>query len=268
MGDTSGEDGRPASVDSGAERTPTAGPANGDGPVPSDPTALARELLERVRRRKPTDPLLEALAALDESALATVRDDRLTGLAFWLDVYNAAAQRLLERQPGLFDSRWRFFRAPAVTVAGVELSLDDVEHGVLRGGRSKYGLGYLPRLGRTGLPRSYGLDPDPRIHFALNCGAASCPAILAYDPATVDDALDDATAAYLADTVEYDPERDRVRLPRVCLWFVGDFGGRSGLRALLREFDQIPAGATPSIRFQGYDWDLDPRKFADRRGGE
>ncbi|ELZ20538.1 hypothetical protein C475_19783 [Halosimplex carlsbadense 2-9-1] len=268
MGDASGEDERPASDGPDADRKPPADPANGDGPVPSDPAALARDLLERVRRREPTDLLLGALADLDESALAAVGDDRRTALAFWLDVYNAAAQRLLDRRPGLFDSRWRFFRATAVTVAGVELSLDDIEHGILRGGRSKYGLGYLPRLGRTGLPRSYGLDPDPRIHFALNCGAASCPAILAYDPATVDDALDDATALCLADTVEYDPDRDRVRLPRVCLWFVGDFGGRSGLHAFLREFEQIPDGATPSIRFQGYDWDLDPRKFADRRRRE
>jgi hypothetical protein len=268
MGDSAGENERSTGNEPGTGRTPAAEPASGDGSVPSDPTALARELLERVRRREPTDPVRRALADLDESALAAVRDDRRTGLAFWLNVYNAGAQLLLDRRPSLFESQWRFFRATAVTVAGVELSLDDIEHGILRGGRSKYGLGYLPRLARTGLPRAYRLDVDSRIHFALNCGAASCPAVLAYDPETVDGALDDATAMYLDDTVEYDPDRDRVRLPRVCLWFVGDFGGRSGLRSLLREFDQITAAATPSLRFQGYDWEVDPRKFADGRRGE
>lgn len=190
--------------------------------------------------------------------------DRSTaGLAFWLNVYNAATQLLLERRPELFESRLRFFRAPAVTVAGVDLSLDDVEHGIMRGGRSKYGLGYLPRLARTGLDGSYRLEPDPRIHFALNCGAASCPAVLAYDPETVDETLDDATAAHLDRTVEYDADHNRVRVPRVCLWFVGDFGGPSGIRALLYEFEQVPPDSSPSLRFEEYDWTRTPRKFAD-----
>ena len=232
------------------------------GAPPSEPTAPAQELLARVRRGEPTGPHREALAGLDEAALAPIRTDRRAALAFWFNTYNAAAQLLLEARPGLFETRWRFFRAGAITVAGVELSLDDIEHGILRNGRSKYGLGYLPRLARTGLGQAYRLAVDPRIHFALNCGAASCPAILAYEPANVDDALDEATRRSLDETVEYDPDRDRVRLPRVCLWFVGDFGGPGGLRAFLRRFDQIPADASPSLRFHGYDWTRAPRKFA------
>lgn len=227
------------------------------------PADLARELLERVRREEETEPFLRALAEADDATLSSIRTDRRAGLAFWLDVYNAAAQLLLERRPELFESRLRFFRASAVTIAGVELSLDDVEHGIVRGERSKYGLGYLPRLERTGLDASYRLDPDPRIHFALNCGAASCPAVLAYDPETVDETLDDATAAYLDRTVVYDAERDRVRVPRVCLWFLGDFGGPSGIRRLLREFEQVPPDSSPSLRFGEYDWTRTPRKFAD-----
>ncbi|MFB6173541.1 MAG: DUF547 domain-containing protein [Halobacteriales archaeon] len=230
--------------------------------VPEEPTALADDLLERVRREARTEPVERALATLEAPALERVREERRAGLAFWLNLYNAATQLLLERRPGLYGSRWRFFRAPAVTVAGVDLSLDDIEHGILRGGRSKYGLGYLPRLSRTGLPAAYSLDLDPRIHFALNCGAASCPAILAYDPGSVDRVLDGATRSYLEGTVEYGPDRDRARLPRLCLWFVGDFGGPAGLRDLLREHDQVPPGASPSLRFRSYDWSRAPRAFA------
>jgi hypothetical protein len=235
--------------------------ALGDGAPDRSPVDLARSLLERVRHGEPTSPLERGLADLDADALEAVRTDRATALAFWLNVYNAAAQLLIDRRPGLFDSRWRFFRTPAVTVAGVDLSLDDVEHGVLRGGRSKYGLGYLPRLARTGLGAPFRLEADPRIHFALNCGAASCPAVLSYDPATVDRTLDDATRAYLDETVAYDPERGRVTVPRLCLWFVGDFGGRRGLSEFLEAYDQIPPGASPSLRFHEYDWTLVPRKF-------
>lgn len=241
-----------------------AGPGTADEPASDrSPTDVARRLLERVRREEETESFLRALAEADDAALSPIRTDRRAGLAFWLNVYNAATQLLLERRPELFESRLRFFRAPAVTVAGVDLSLDDVEHGIMRGGRSKYGLGYLPRLARTGLDGSYRLEPDPRIHFALNCGAASCPAVLAYDPETVDETLDDATAAHLDRTVEYDADHNRARVPRVCLWFVGDFGGPSGIRALLYEFEQVPPDSSPSLRFEEYDWTRTPRKFAD-----
>ncbi|KTG11586.1 hypothetical protein AUR64_03170 [Haloprofundus marisrubri] len=225
---------------------------------------VAQQLLERVRYGDPTASLCRELADADEELLAPVRNERTKALAFWLNVYNASAQLLLDRRPDLFETRWRFFRARAVTVGGVGLSLDDIEHGILRDSHSKYGLGYLPRLGRVGLDASYRVERDPRIHFALNCGAASCPAVLAYDWRRVDEILDDATRSYLDRTVEYDAERDRATVPRVCLWFVGDFGGVSGIRSLLREFERVPPGSSPSIRFAAYDWSKRPRYFGER----
>ena len=229
------------------------------------PTELAKGLLERVWREQSTGEYERALATPSGSDLREVRANRRAGLAFWLNVYNAAAQLLLDRRPELFDSRWRFFRAKAITIAGVGLSLDDLEHGILRDRRSKYGFGYLPRLARTGIDSASRLEPDPRIHFALNCGAASCPPVLAYEAMEIDRTLDDATRSYLDQTVEYDSETDRVRLPRVCLWFLGDFGGFSGLCEFLWEFEQVPPGSNPSIRFHGYDWTPKPRKFAAER---
>jgi len=225
------------------------------------PTEAARRLLESVKRRESPSPFLRTLAEAEEDDLSRVRSDRRTSLAFWLNIYNAAAQLLLERRPTLFESRVRFFRAHAVTVAGTELSLDDIEHGILRGRRSKYGLGYLPRIARTGLASNYELEPDPRIHFALNCGAASCPAVLAYDPETIDETLDRATRSHLGATVEYDTERNLVRIPRLFLWFVGDFGGRSGIRGFLRNYEQIPPESSPSLRFLEYDWTRESRQF-------
>ncbi|WP_075936157.1 DUF547 domain-containing protein [Halosegnis longus] len=234
------------------------------GDTAATPSTVARQLLERVRREQPTETHEQTLAAFDEDALAEVRTDRRTALAFWLNVYNAGAQLLLDRRPELFESRWRFFRATAITVAGIDVSLDDIEHGLMRNRQSKYGLGYLPRLARCGFGPAYRLPVDPRIHFALNCGAASCPAILSYDAETVDRALDDATEQYLAQHVQYDAATDRVRVPRVCLWFIGDFGGPSGLRAFLRDYGQVPRGASPSLSFDGYDWTRVPRQFDTR----
>ena len=242
------------------ERPASSAPEEADSP-----TALARDLLIACKRRKPTERYRTALADLTDEDLRRVREDRRDGLAFWLNCYNAGTQVLLEERPGLYESPLRFvrfFTAPAVTVGGTPLPLDRIENGVLRDGRSKYGLGYLPKVYVTGFERRYRLEGcDPRIHFALNCGAESCPPIRAYEPDAIDEQLDLATRSYLDATVEYDPAAGTVHVPRVFLWFRGDFGGGSGIREFLRTYDAIPENAAPTVRHRSWDWTKAAGKF-------
>lgn len=224
---------------------------------PPAPTETAESLLVALRTGEDYRSYLETLAAYDEAALGPIRTDRPRALAFWLNLYNAGTQRLLEERPDLYESPLRllrFFRAEAVTVGGHALSLDEIEQGILRGRRSKYGLGYLPRLPRP-FERRYAVECDPRIHFACNCGAASCPAIRAYQPDGVDDQLDKATALYLDETVEYDPEAGVAHVPRMFLWYRGDFGGRRGILAMLRAYGAIPEDAGPRLRHKSWNWE-------------
>ena len=227
--------------------------------VAGTPTELAADLLVALRTDDDPESRLSALDSLSERDLTPVGEDRETALAFWLNCYNAGTAHLLAERPGLYDSRWRFFRAPALSVAGHPLSLDDIEHGLLRGSRSKYGLGYLPRLLPDSFELRYALSTvDPRLHFALHCGAASCPAIRAYDPGSVDDQLDLATRTYLDSTVEHDG--GVVWIPRVFRWFPGDFGGRSGVRDFLRRYGQLP-DETASLGYLDWDWSKETPTF-------
>lgn len=232
-----------------------------------DPTDCARELLAAVRTGDSPDPYLERLAQYDETALEPLRSDPALALAFWSNCYNAGTQLLLSRRPELYENQLRFFRffgATALTVAGADLSLDAIEHGIVRGTRTKYGLGYLPRVLAGRFERRYSLsDPDPRVHFALNCGATSCPAIRVYDADRIDEQLDQATRAYLDATVDYDPDAGVVTVPKLFLWYRGDFGGGSGIRNLLREYGAIPGDASPRLRHRDWDWSLAPGKFAE-----
>jgi hypothetical protein len=246
-----------------------AGGEVGAATPPSDrsPVAVAEDLLVACKLGEPTAAYEAALAAATDADLRPVRDDRRTALAFWINCYNAGTQLLLENHPERYDSplrMLRFFLAPAITVAGTDLPLDRIENGLLRGGRSKYGLGYLPKVLVTGFEHRYRLDGcDPRIHFALNCGAESCPPIRAYEPGRIDDQLDLATRSYLDSTVAYDPDAGTVAVPRVFLWFRGDFGGGAGIREFLRAHGAIPADATPRIRHRSWDWSKAAGKFVE-----
>jgi hypothetical protein len=221
------------------------------------PVATAAELLRALKRGDDPAPYKHALATCSEDDLQAVRTDRATGLAFWINLYNAAAQDLLTREPGRYDSALRFvrfFTTPAITVAGQDLSLNDIEDGILRGARSKFTLGYTPMLFQSSFVKRYAIQPlETRIHFALNCGAASCPLIRSYDPDRIDEQLSQATRSFLAEGASYDPTDDTVELSRLFLWYRGDFGGGSGIRSFLEEYDVIPAEATPRLRHR--DWD-------------
>jgi hypothetical protein len=225
------------------------------------PVGLSRDLLAAVRARRDAGELADAIAGLDRDEVAGLDADGRR--AFWINLYNAGVQLLLEEEPSLYESKRRFFGAERVTVAGERLSLDDIEHGMLRGSQFKYGLGYVPRPFPGGFERACRVERDHRIHFALNCGARSCPAIRGYEPADLDAQLDAAAAAYLAATVTYDPDTNVARVPRHCLWYRGDFGGARGIRAMLHRHDCVPADARPRLRYDGYDWKRNPGNYAE-----
>ena len=93
--------------------------------------------------------------------------------------------------------------APA-RAGGLEYSPDDIENGILRGNRpSAASVGAL--LGRWGLSRGPFAERDPRrafvvlpyeprVHFALNCGARSCPPIRVFSEEGLEAELDGAVA--------------------------------------------------------------------------
>ena len=47
-----------------------------------------------------------------------------------------------------------------------------------------------------------------------------------------------------------------MRVPRLLLWYLGDFGGKAGILRLLRTFEVIRPGAAPRVTFGAYDWTL------------
>ncbi|MFC6955328.1 DUF547 domain-containing protein [Halorubellus litoreus] len=259
-----------AGSDAGAGSDATVDAATGDASPPGDPVALSVGYV-RATKAGDGDPATfrRALADLDPEALADALDDDDARLAFWLNVYNASVQDHLAQEPRLFEERGLvprrpIFRRKLLTIAGESLSVDDVEHGILRRSRSGVGLGYVPRLRQSRFERRHRVDDvDPRIHFALNCGAASCPSVLAYTEEAVDDQLDASTRGYLDAEVSYEPSTGTATVPKLFSWYRGDFGGKRGIKRFLREHDAVPATADLSLAWAAYDWTLKLGQYAD-----
>lgn len=204
----------------------------------------------------------QELAAIEPAALRRALADEAARLAFWIDVYNGAVERHPVRAGASTLDRWRYFSRPVVNVAGQDLSLDVIEHGLLRRSRWKLGLGYVGNPLPGHFEREHRVERlDPRIHFALNCGVASCPPIAVYTADHLEEQLDVATRGYLRGESELRAET--LFVPQLMLWYLGDFGGLRGVRRLLRRYEV--EGADGRIRFKRYDWTPAPGRWTPGR---
>jgi thiol-disulfide isomerase/thioredoxin len=177
--------------------------------------------------------------------------------AFWINLYNGYTQVSLKKNPDQYKKRSQFFGSKQIEIAGHEFSLDDIEHGILRRSKIKWSLGHLSKLFPDKTEKNLRVGKlDYRLHFALNCGAKSCPPIAFYKAETIDQQLDLAAKAYLRGEAEYDEATNTVNLPALMSWFRRDFGGKKKMMELLKQLSIIPPGKKPKIKFRDYDWTL------------
>lgn len=223
----------------------------------SDYIATSQALLYAVRTEDDAvEKYLDTIGNADMHLLYQQLSTDNNRIAFWLNIYNAYVQWMLKKNPERYQKRSDFFRSKEIIVAGKKLSLDDVEHGILRRSKIKWSLGYFNKVFVSIFEKKFRVTkPDYRIHFALNCGAKSCPPIAYYSAEKIDKELEMATKNYL-NKVHYDEQKNKASLPAIMGWFRADFGGKKGLRNLLKKYSVIPLDAHPVIEFKKYDWTL------------
>jgi len=216
------------------------------------PQKLSQNLLFAVKTEAITQHFVDGLATLDvakmKKSLSTDTDKK----AFWINLYNAFFQ-ILRKEHQLKAPA--IYREKQIVVAGQSFSLDDIEHGILRRYRWKFSLGYLPNTFTPKYIKQLAVDKiDGRIHFALNCGAKSCPPIAFYTPEELNDELDLAAGSFLEGETTINAAKKEVHTTRLLLWFRADFGGKKGIRQLLEKHLAI-ALKNFSIQYNDYSWE-------------
>ena len=238
-----------------ATRTPPSAP-RGTGTVDH---SMLRPVLEAVRAggvpaldgvRQELADYLGGLADIDPDQLEPEQ-----ALAFWINLYNAAALGLIadantNDRSSVLDIKHAFDR-PAARITGQDLSLTEIEHGKVR--RFK----------------------DPRIHFALICGSVSCPTLRGrpFEGDAIGAQLQQQAVDFLAaGGAVADREADTLYLSRVFLWYGPDFVRPARMPGWLPASKRSTASAAsawmveqdaawlaesgPRIRYQRYDWGL------------
>lgn len=219
---------------------------------------LSGELLYKVKIKADSKEVEKALSGLTYNQLFKGLNNDAAKKTFWVNMYNAWYQILAIR---LNKTRPKIFTEQLIPVAGLSLSLDDIEHGILRKYRWKWSMGYLPQFLPQKVIKELAVDSiDYRIHFALNCGAKSCPPIAFYRYDKIEQQLDMATVAFIKGESEIDESKKRIITSKILSWFKGDFGGSNGIRAIMTKvFKRDFTGY--SFQFNDYNWDADLANF-------
>ncbi|MGH7825767.1 MAG: DUF547 domain-containing protein [Candidatus Binatia bacterium] len=170
--------------------------------------------------------------------------------AYWINLYNAlTVEVVLARYPvtsirdinisaGLFvKGPWR---AKLLTIEGEKLSLDDIEHRILR-----------------------PIWTDNRIHYAVNCASLGCPNLqaVAYTAENTDQLLERGAREYINHPRGFAMNKGKLRVSSIYVWFNDDFGGSAeGLMEHWRKYAE-PSLSNRLQTYSGglehdYDWRL------------
>ena len=216
----------------------------------------ASDLIDAISKGEDHQDHLELLTNSNLESLEAELDTDAKKYAFWINVYNSFIQIELRNNPEFYNKRNKFFNREVIHVGGQMLSFSDVEHGILRRSEWLIGLGYI----KNPFPSSFKKkmrpnESDYRIHFALNCGAKSCPPVAVYDYKRLDEQLQKATELYLPQYTTYDQADNKVTTTPLFSWFRGDFSGKKGIKRILLDLKIIPDEKV-KLKFDSYDWSL------------
>ncbi len=157
-------------------------------------------------------------------------------LAYWINAYNAftiklivdnypisSIQKLDGGKP--WDRKW-------IKIGDKTYSLNNIENDIIR-----------PQFN------------EPRIHFAVNCAAKSCPPLSnsAWTPANLEEKFETATKKFINNSQYNAIDKNGATVSKIFDWYKEDFGD---LTAFLNKYSDVQIKSGGKIKFMDYNWGL------------
>ena len=215
---------------------------------------LSQGLLRLAREKNESSKVRMQLAKFNILALIDELNNDNVKKAFWINIYNAY-YLLLSQKYALVKFDSALFKRKEIEIAGCQFSLDDIEHGILRKMQYKYAFGYLKFPFYSKIVKELQVERlDYRIHFALNCGAKSCPPIRFYNVRTIDQELDLAMHSFVESTTIVGSS---IGVSKLFLWYKGDFNGQKGILDIINSIISLNENQLKmKIRYLSYNKEL------------
>lgn len=177
------------------------------------------------------DAYLTMLSKVDPSSLSV--SERL---AFWINAYNAATiKKIVDNYPvkSIKDlNGGKPWDDKFVKLDGKTMSLNEIENGIIR-----------PEF------------KEPRIHFAVNCAAKSCPPIHngAYSAGNLNTNFENSAKAFINNPKYNQISADKVVISNIFNWYGEDFGN---IIDYLNKYSDTKINSNAKVEYLDYDWSL------------
>ncbi|WP_139956758.1 DUF547 domain-containing protein [Flavicella sediminum] len=161
--------------------------------------------------------------------------------AFWINAYNAYTIKLItDHYPvkSIMDIRLKgkdAWHAPIATVGGKTLTLNEIEHEILR--------------------KNY---KDPRIHVGVNCASFSCPPIanFAFTEKNIEATLEKLMVSFVNDPQRNNITEKKITLSKIFEWYQADFTQNGNLVSYISKYSKTPISKKAKVRYLDYNWNL------------
>ena len=161
--------------------------------------------------------------------------------AFYINTYNA------------YMIKFILTKYPVKSPKDAKFSGKDIWHfRMVQVGPQKYDLTQI----EDNILRTMG---DPRIHFAINCGARSCPKLLneAYVAEKLNAQLTRVTKSFLANETHNELSPKKVKISKIFEWYGDDFKkGDNTIIKFLNKYSEVTIREDAKIEFKEYNWSL------------
>lgn len=185
---------------------------------------------------------LEQILAATNS-ITVDKSDAATYQAYWINIYNLSVIKgIISKYPvkSPLDIKG-FFDKTKHSVGGKKITLNDIEHKLLRGQFN-----------------------DARFHFVLVCAGLGCPPIIseAYLPTTLDSQLDKQTRIALNsdDFIKVNSRKKRVQLSEIMKWYKEDFTQNGNEIDFINQYREEKIAKKSKISYYPYNWNLNKTK--------
>ena len=160
-------------------------------------------------------------------------------MAYWINMYNAfTIYSILEKYPvsSIMDIEGgKIWDNKKIIVDGKSLTLNIIEKEKL-----------LKRF------------KEPRVHFAVNCAAASCPPLLnkAWTEDNVLRYFSKRAKAFINNSKYNSLSEKSIEISQIFNWYAGDFGGSDKVLSYIKKYSETDISSSAKVKFKQYNWNL------------
>lgn len=160
-------------------------------------------------------------------------------MAYWINLYNAfTIHTILENYPvnSIMDiAGGKVWDSKTINIGGEKLTLNKIEKDKL-----------LQRF------------KEPRVHFAVNCAAASCPPLLnkAWTEDNVQRYLQKQAEAFINNSQYNQLSAKSIQVSQIFNWYAADFGGKDKILPYIQKYADTEIKDNAKVTYNEYDWGL------------